>query len=237
MSNSLPLYQFMEAAQDCAEAARDSDALALSRCAELDSFIARATSDRLNSPVPSVLRLSARGMFCAAVSVALTGYHAAIFPLLRASLEAVCYAQEIAINPELRDVWVLRDRSEQDRKKCRGAFTGAVGNTCKRFSEFLPDNAGMVLKAYNLMIDSGAHPNPRSIFPSLRVRETDTHHEVAIGFVVPSQVEFSLFCCYEFGLVTSWLIGEFNLNNQDFWEEATLLNAIKNDWERELWGP
>lgn len=234
MSNSLPLYQFMEAAHDCAEAARESNALALSRCAELDAFIDRTASSRLKPPMAALLRINARGMFCASINTALIGYRAALFPTLRASLEAACYAQEIEIKPELSDVWVNRHRSDEDRKRSRKAFGHAVPNTCKRFSRLMPDNAGLVHQMYEAMIDDGAHPNVRSILPSVRMKETETHHEVAIGLVVPERVEIALFCCYEIGLFTSWLMGDLDQPDEDFWKEAARLNEVKNDWENEL---
>jgi hypothetical protein len=98
----------------------------------------------------------------------------------------------------------------------------------------MPDNAGLVRQMYEAMIDDGAHPNVRSILPSVRMKETETHHKVAIGLVVPERVEIALFCCYEIGLFTSWLMGDLDQPDEDFWKEAARLNEVKNDWENEL---
>lgn len=84
------------------------------------------------------------------------------------------------------------------------------------------------------MIDDGAHPNVRSILRFVRMTETDTHHEVAIGIVDPNDVEASLFCCYEVGLFTSWLLSDLENLDVNFWKEASRLNDIKNEWEKEL---
>lgn len=234
MSNPLPLYQFMEAARDCSKSALESNAVALSRCAELDAFIDRTASSRLKPPMAALLRINARGMICASINTALIGYRAALFPTLRASLEAVCYAQEIERRPELSDAWVNRHRSDEDRKRSRKAFGDAVSNTCKRFGRLMPDNAGLVRQIYDAMIDDGAHPNVRSILPSVRMKETETHHEFSIGLVIPERVEIALFCCYEIGLFTSWLMGDLENLDEDFWIEASRLNEVKNDWENEL---
>lgn len=235
-SQALPLFKFLDTAKDCAEAARAANIEALSRCADLDAFIARSTSARLNIPVAAILRLSARAMFCSSINTALIGYRAGLFPTLRASLEAACYAQEIESKPHLADIWLHRQESPEAHKKCRRSFGEAVKNTCKRLGKRMPANAGLISQMYDSMIDDGAHPNVRSILPSIRMSETDTHHEVAIGFVVPGDVEASLFCCYEIGLFTSWLLGDLEKTDEDFWEEAARLNNIKNLWEQELVG-
>lgn len=229
-----PLFEFLDTAKKCAEAARVDNTTALSRCADLDAFIGRSTSDRLDSPLAAILRLSSRAMFCSSINTALIGYRAGLFPTLRACLEAACYAQEIESKPHLAEVWLKRQESPEAHKKCRRAFGEAVKATCKRLSKRMPDNAGLVSQMYDSMIDRGAHPNVRSILPCIRMTETDTHHEVAIDFVVPGDVEASLFCCYEIGLFTSWLLGDLEKLDEPFWEEASRLNDIKNTWEQEL---
>jgi len=234
VNQTAPLFEFLETAKGCAESARVENAVALSRCADLDAFIGRSTSTRLEIPVAAILRLSVRAMFCSSVNTALIGYRAGLFPTLRASLEAACYAQEIESKPHLADVWLKRHESPAARKKCRKSFGDAVTNTCKRLGKRMPANAGLISQMYDAMIDDGAHPNVRSILPSIRMTETDTHHEVAIGSVVPGDVERSLFCCYEIGLFTSWLLGDLETLDKLFWEEASRLNEIKNSWEQEL---
>lgn len=228
------LYEFLSAAEACASSARRDDAEALSHCAALDDFMDRTIQSRMKVPVASLLRLSARSMYCAAIRTALTGYRAALFPTLRASLEAVCYAQEIEVAPNLADVWLNRHKDEGAHKACRKAFGKAVSHTSKRFSARMPDNPDFVMQIYDSMIDDGAHPNVRSIVRAIRFTETDSHHEVSVGLVVPEAVEIALYCCFEIGLFTSWLMADPSDSDRAFWEEAMQLNEIKERWGEKL---
>lgn len=230
----IPLLSFLDAAQRCAQESLNSNAVALSRCAELDSFINSSASSRVAVPVAAILRMNARAMFGASINTATIGYRAGLFPTLRACLEAACYAQEVEITPGLTDVWLNRHRSNEDRKISRKAFGGAVSNTCRRLGILMPDNSGLVSRMYDAMIDDGAHPNVRSILPSIRVSDTEERYELSIGMVVPQNVEYSLFCCYEIGLFTSWLMTDLDVYDEEFWREAARLNEVKNEWEREL---
>ncbi|RJU11738.1 hypothetical protein XcmpCFBP7700_11455 [Xanthomonas campestris] len=236
MDTPRSLYRFLEAASDCAKGAFQSNASAVRRCAELDAFIEKSAAARLQVPTATLLRLSARGMFCASINTALIGYRAAIFPTLRACLEAACYAQVIEQKPELGDVWAKRHRDQDARKRCRAEFSDAVKKTCKRFGKLMPENAGLITDMYDSMIDDGAHPNVRSIIPSIKMEETNTHFEVGLGLVLPSRVETSLFCCFEIGLFTSWLMTDLDEIDENFWIEAANLNEMKNEWEKEILG-
>lgn len=233
-ATSLPLWAFLQSAQSGSTAALNLHRKALQRCAELDAFMGSAATSGAKEALVGVLRLAARGLYCASIHTALLGYHAALFPTLRASLESVCYAQEISLRPELGKIWLQRHDSEESKKAARKAFNDAVSKTSKRFGQAMQHNEGMVMRAYDVMIDHGAHPNVRSIVSALRHRDTATHHEVALGMVVPSAVEWCLFCCFEMGLFTSWMMTDFDTPDTQFWAEASRLNDMKDEWEQEL---
>ncbi|WP_372158169.1 hypothetical protein ACCP96_07335 [Xanthomonas campestris pv. fici] len=234
MDASLPLYRFLANASDCAQDAVKTNSEAVRRCAELDAFIEKSAASRVHGSAATVLRMSARGMFCASVHTALIGYGAAIYPTLRACLEAACYAQIIEQKPELSEVWFKRHQDDDARKKCRREFSDAVSKTCKRFGNLMPDNAGLISSLYDVMIDHGAHPNVRSIISALKIQETDTHYQVELGVVLPNNVEALLFYCFEAGLFTAWLMTDLNKADEDFWVEAASLNEMKNEWEEQL---
>ncbi len=98
----------------------------------------------------------------------------------------------------------------------------------------MPDNARLIRSVYDHMIDDGAHPNVRSIVPGLHFEDKEDVVELSLGFVVPEQVRNSLFCCYEIGLFTAWVMGNVEPMDHDFWIEASRLNDQKNDWEAEI---
>lgn len=229
------LFQYLDAAEQCSGAVREQQAIALGRCAEIDALLVRASSlPPKTIPVAGLLKMSARGMFFASVRTALTGYRAALFPTLRASLEAACYAQEVEEHPELSDIWMSRHKSEEARKQCRKKFSDAVPHCCDRLGQRMPDNARLIRSVYDHMIDDGAHPNVRSIVPGLHFEDKEDVVELSLGFVVPEQVRNSLFCCYEIGLFTAWVMGNVEPMDHDFWIEASRLNDQKNDWEAEI---
>ena len=128
-------------------------------------------------PIPSMPLVQSYFLWMAGVRVALSGHAIAAFPILRSSTEAACYSFRMSRSPALQDVWKNRDRSPQDTKSCRRAFTSCIKDTAADIVHAEPAISRLLTEMYDAAITFGAHPNAHFMFHHLRLgEETETDH-------------------------------------------------------------
>ncbi|SPH20326.1 hypothetical protein ASD8599_01062 [Ascidiaceihabitans donghaensis] len=135
-------------------------------------------------PSQGLLNISSLMTWLTSIRVATTGHSASAFPLFRTSLEAACYAYNIWAQPELEQVWLERNRDDKAHRKSRRAFTSAVKDAAKHLvkrSFVWPGTEDWINTAYNQSIDFGAHPNPKSILPGVRIDDQRTDGMVGLN--------------------------------------------------------
>lgn len=175
---------------------------------QVDEFIRKAWSESPDlDPTATFLLLNSYFLLMASFRTAATGHVAAIFPVVRASLESTCYAFHISRDSQLAEVWLNREKGAEQRKKCRKAFTSAVADVVKQLKyEGHEPLSEMVNAAYEGTITYGAHPNSMSIFKHVASRPDDDSDFWKFDLTcMYSQDSFeskhSLFACIEYGLV------------------------------------
>ena len=94
--------------------------------------------------------------------------------LMRGCLEAAMYALHIEINPDLRMIWLNRDKDPESRNACINRFQQRkVAKTLQDKSKWLSEIATQL---YEHTIDLGAHPNKRSATDCLEI-DTDVENK------------------------------------------------------------
>jgi hypothetical protein len=175
---------------------------------QVDEFIRKTLSDSpYLDPTATFLLLNSYFLLMASFRTAATGHVAAIFPVARASLESSCYAFHICRDPQLAEVWLNREKGQEQRKRCRKAFTSAVADVVKQLKhEGHESLSEMVDVAYEATITYGAHPNSVSIFKHVAGRPDDGSDfwkfDLTCMYSHDSfESEHSMFACIEYGLV------------------------------------
>ena len=131
------------------------------------------------APVTASLCLQSFYFWLASVRVALSGHSSAVYPLLRTSLEAACYAYKIAKTPELSATWLERDTSTESRKRFRAQFGQAVADVAKVFDD-APDFSASIRQMYDAAIEFGGHPNPRAVLDHMDIDADSEGNERSI---------------------------------------------------------
>jgi hypothetical protein len=185
-------------------------------------------------PAPALTSMNAFMLWLAAVRTAASGHAAAVFPLLRTSLESACYAFLIKDEPDLASVWLERHASPEKMKLCRKRFTSAVKDVAAAIEREQPDGGAWILEAYDLLIDFGAHPNVKSVLGHLVFEEDrgDEYHRMnLVGVYGPESIETqrALLACLDVGLATAVVLTRAQLNpTQAHQDELAALNDAKN---------
>ena len=117
----------------------------------------------------SILMLNSHAQFLAAIRIAASGAPASTFPVLRASVESALYAVLASQSEENRTAWLQRSTN---LKRCRMIFT--VEAACKVLDDLDQNLANRVREHHELGIDYGAHPNPKSILPSISFEDYES---------------------------------------------------------------
>jgi hypothetical protein len=124
---------------------------------------------------PAALFHRCHGFYRTACSCAMAGQIAEAFAMCRAMLEAAAYAIHIAKSPGLDVVWMNR-HEEGGLNAVRNAFKiSAVRETIEGFNKATAERYS---RLYQEAIDMGAHPNERSISPSLQITEVEDEHVI-----------------------------------------------------------
>lgn len=150
-----------------------------------------------------ILLMNAHSSLRAAMGLAFSGQLLPVFMALRGSIESALYANAIACNSELQDVWLTRDSDEKTRKTCRKEFTAEkmFRYLSKKHEQGFSDKLRDI---YDSTIDFGAHPNSQSLINSTRIEALGTG-EHALNFtyihgVGSLELRQSLVACAEIGL-------------------------------------
>lgn len=201
----------------------------------VDELFARAAGRNIaSSPFVAILNMNSRLLYTASIRLATSGHQAAIFPLLRTSLESACYAYLISRKPDLGEIWANRHRDDASMKKCRNTFNSAVSDCAKQMNIASPTSGSILEEMYQQMINDGGHPNTRSIVRALSIEDAGENWEVRLHAVDPGRVDLSLFCCAEIGLYTTWPMGAIEPIDQEFWKAAAFVNDVKNELGEKL---
>lgn len=182
-----------------------------------DLFMAPSLSvwrvaDDLSAPASLFHRC--HGFYRAACSCAMAGQIAEAFAMCRAMLEAAGYAMHIAKNPGLDVVWINR-HEEGGLKAVTNAFKiSAVRETIKGFNEAAAERFS---RLYQEAIDMGAHPNERSISPSLEITEVEDEHIIRSLLLNPGGLsqEYAMINVARSGAVSLELLIELFRNRFD----------------------
>ena len=163
------------------------------------------------SPFQSLLSLHAFTMHLCSIRIAISGHGAATFPLFRVALEASCYAFLIGETPELEKIWLERNTTEDALKACKKQFRSAVKEAAAKIQSMewaSSTTQDWITEAYQAAIDFGAHPNPKAIFPYVRLDQSDPKAHVVVSLVglhdaASSETRRSLIACLEYGLIVA----------------------------------
>ena len=185
-------------------------------------------------PAPALTSINAFMLWLAAVRTATSGHAAAVFPLLRTSLESACYAFLMKDEPDLAGVWLGRHASLEKMKLCRKRFTSAVKDVAAAIELDQPGGGGWILEAYDLLIDFGAHPNVKSVLGHLLFEEDrgdEFHRMNLVGVYGPESIETrrALLACLDVGLAMAVVLTRAQPNpTQAHQDELEALNDAKN---------
>lgn len=192
------------------------------------------------APTCGILGLNAVMVWLSAIRAALTGHSASAFPLFRASMETACYAYVIHLDPELERTWLERHKSNSARARCRKAFSSVVRDTANSVQSRDTAWNGVrewISEAYEAAIDFGAHPNPKSVLPSLRI--DDQRSDGFVGLNVGGVYGASSFetrhlavACLDYGQIIALIL--LNLSPEVSSDAAEVFNTINDEKEAYL---
>ena len=166
------------------------------------------------SPVQGLLAMDASMVYLCAIRVGMSGHGAAMFPLLRTALEATCYAFLIGDSEELQETWIKRNSTVEALESSKRAFRSAVKDAAKRIQEkswVAPNTEAWISQAYDEAIDFGAHPNPKGVWPYVRIskNQADGYDRVSLGGIYESnsfETARCLMACLDFGLLIALIL-------------------------------
>ena len=191
------------------------------------------------SPVQGLLAMDAFMVFLSSIRVAISGHGAAMFPLLRTALEASCYALLVGDSEEVRDIWLKRNSTPDALRTSKKTFRSPVADAAKRIqakSWVGPNTEAGINQAYNEAIDFGAHPNPKGIWPYVRVNDShpDGYDHVSVGGVYEAdsfETGRCLMACLDYGLLIALILS--NCRDEPCEDAVIALNKL-NELKEEL---
>ncbi len=198
----LGIRDYLRAARENEEEILASDPEIILYLDRVDSLFRKlATGLFKGKPISGLLLLNSHASFLAAVRAAVSGQSPPTFMLLRGSLESSLYALIANENDDNATAWLERGTNIQ---RCRDIFTAShAARILKRVD---PNLAALVGEHYGLSIDFGGHPNVRSVFDHMRLKEDkEEYNEVSLTYLhsAGSQgVIRALGACLEGGVVT-----------------------------------
>ena len=138
--------------------------------------------------LPRFLMIRAHSSFLAAIRLAMSGQLFESYAPLRSSIEQAWYALHIAKDrqpPERSEIWLCRNDNKASKAKCKSEFS--VANVRSTHESFDSVTAKKLHQLYEMMIDLGAHPNPRGVLTSMSRSETgkEINYRVGILFLKP----------------------------------------------------
>lgn len=204
-TNEDELGYFLRLANSCCNEALSELKGPLKFLGAIDSLYMEFIQDAggIKPATASILLVNAHASLRAAMGLAFSGQLLPVFMALRGSIESALYANAMVQNPELQEVWLNRDRSENGRQICRNEFTAGkmfISLTQAQDREF----SDRLREAYDATIDFGAHPNNRLLLSSTHIETLGTG-EQALKFAYlhgggSFELRQSLVACAEIGL-------------------------------------
>lgn len=193
------------------------------------------------SPNQAFLSMNAFMIYMSAIRMALTGHVAATYPLFRTALESACYAFLISQDKALGDVWANRHKSDKTQKKCRSVFTSAVSDAADQIAQ-IPGHGGhgkWIKEGYQMAIDFGAHPNPKSIYHHIQEPEDiGSHYLFNLAGLYPvgsTEINRSLMACLDYGLLILVILAHgLDSPTAELSKKLTHLNDLKETLFKEL---
>lgn len=185
------------------------------------------------SPLPLMLSMNAYQLFLAGSRMALSGHCAAVFPLLRTSLESAAYAGLMMHKPQLENVWIQRHGSEKENVACRKEFT--FKKAVEPLKERAPDIYELALLVYENAIDYGAHPNIKGVLSHVTIGDQREDNCLAFSHASlygTTHIETlrALCACLDFGFT---IIGIITLSSprdgNSLLADLNRLSAAKNE--------
>lgn len=124
--------------------------------------------------VSALLIPFAHNYFLGGIRLVTGGQLPVTYAVLRGCLENALYAYHISNNPNTSEIWINRNESPEELKKCKATFKPSVILNLLEKNE---SNLGNRAKSlYEHQIEFGAHPNPRGLLQDLK-----TSNEVESG--------------------------------------------------------
>jgi hypothetical protein len=143
------------------------------RLQRIDRVFVTFSSNLLNTSTfyEPLLFVRAHSSYRGAVRLAMSGQIPEAFSLIRGTLEYALYGFHLNVCPEDVSTWLARDDTDIGKKNARRNLTPS-----KMLSELEThdSNLGKAAKhLYELSIDTGAHPNRKTITLAMDLEETD----------------------------------------------------------------
>ena len=235
-----PFENYFIAARDVEKEVMEGNPPLLSGLRRYHEFFVNHVFSETNarSPFQGVLAMNAFMIYQSAIRVAMSGRGAAMFPLLRATLEASCYAFLVGESEDLRETWLKRNSTPEALKSSRKAFRSAVKDTAKRIQKkswVAVNTESWISQAYDAAIDFGAHPNPKGTWPYVRISEDhpDGYHRVSMaGIYEADSFETSrcLMACLDYGLLVALILSSCHDEpSEEVVNALNQLNELKED--------
>lgn len=212
MSNDVPKMRWTNQAEDqlrsFMDAATEGTTEIWNEHAELISILSRIVNSwnflgpelRHGNFMSYPLFFAAHSTYLAAVRTATAGHTAAVWPLVRAALEAALYAVIVSGDDALAQKWA---DPEFDRRERSRLFTAKKGIELVRADS--ADIASYISQVYETSIDFGAHPNRLGVVRHLEFGETDENYEMSFAVLWQSshhRVIEGLVSCVDGGIAT-----------------------------------
>ncbi len=142
----------------------------------LDDAFEKFSNNLLNPPsfYQPFLFIRAHSSFRGAIRLNTSGQLPEGYSLLRGCLEYALYAFYFTNHPSEIQTWIERDESEAGKKKARKELTiGKMINDLKESNKNIGEAVSLL---YERTIDTGAHPNRKTI--SLAMKRQDTEDSI-----------------------------------------------------------
>jgi hypothetical protein len=205
-----PLSVFLSAADDTTKRLLATSTVGVRLVQEVDDLIRLRLwgEDVQLGPVPGMLALNSYYSFLGAVRVALSGQLAAVFPLIRHSLECACYTYLMTERPELSAVWSNRHKGGDELKSCRKAFGSAVADVANSIKSRHEQLGSLIDDLYQASIDFGARPNAKSVISHIFLKELEEGTEVSLACLFGEndiRCQQGLIACAENGIASTFI--------------------------------
>jgi hypothetical protein len=131
--------------------------------------------DNIKEPVESFLFFRAHSCFRTATRISMSGQISEVTSVLRTCLEYALFALRMNRKPELQEVWLKRQETEENRRLVRKEF--GISNLFKTLEDAHAYTHKEASRIYDLLIDYGAHPNPMGMAAGMGIQENEENED------------------------------------------------------------